>query len=621
MKVKPKSRKRDLRKAMSVNLPEEYPWKVLNKVANDLQEYLTEEGWDRIAQIIRNRDLDAYLQLSEDWGLQCISPSDNDVVDIRCRYLLASLIKKFQFPTDKESRVARALEIFSNAESQCQTYNLSGYKSLSRPETEWGVEILHYARQFLVKLLGAELPGSKSLLDRSRHGPGATIGTSKGNTSRYHKFAEWPYTCTIDAYRYARFAIETDPRWFGALQNSYRARFGIQKHYPLDMQKFWTRVIKIVDANRIAFVPKDARKERTIAIEPLLNLYLQLGVDGYIRRRLKRFGVNLDDQTKNQKMAREGSLQDGENSFVTVDLSAASDSLSLKACETLLPPQWYSYLCDLRSPKGDVEGSLVEYQKISSMGNGYTFALESAIFAALVYAVMKAGGGTFNHAEFAVYGDDIIVQKRLYFRLVEALRLSGFSVNLEKTFTHGPIRESCGTDWFHGMPLRPVFLTKTPANATELFTDYNRLKRLLSLRFGIEEPKVLLLLSKWVPDAAKKLVGPYSDEDFSSYMHTAIPPVGWYKNCVYRYRRLVQLAVPRKGKDFLLRKLMHDLRGSPLPLQKWDLKTKVSGKGGRFTVTSRNAITMGYTYSESDIWTSTYDGQQTATCSGIPELQ
>jgi hypothetical protein len=606
MKFKTRTRKKKLWEA---NLPKvnpsiDYPWKVLGKLCLDLNEYLTEDESRRLTLIIRNRDLDGYLELSEEWGLQSTVTTDSSLAVMRAKYLLASLVKKFPFSTDKDERIARATEIFFDAESKCKTYNDYSYKYLSVPETEWGVKILHYARLFLTKLLGVQKPGHLELLDRSRHGPGATIGTVKGNTSLYHKYEGWPYTCTIDAYRYARFAIETDQRWIGALQNSYRERFGIQKHELLDMQTFWSKVIKVVDGNRITFVPKDARKERTIAIEPTLNIYLQLGVDGYIRKRLKRYGVNLDSQSKNQELARLGSLSDGIDSFVTVDLSSASDSVSKALIKLLLPEHWYSYLMDLRSPTGDLNGDLIEFEKVSSMGNGYTFALESAIFTALVYAVTRAGGGIFDHSKFAVFGDDIIVERRWYYQLVEALRLSGFSLNLEKTFSYGPIRESCGTDWFRGKAVRPVFLDKIPTKAGELFCDYNRIKRLLSLRWSIEESDTLDFIRKLLPEKAQNLIGPLSDEDFDSYIHTDAPRPGMYKRGLYKFKRVVQLPRVQAGDDFFFRKLMHSLKGKPILPNSWEKKLPASGS--RFTVTSRNAIAVCYTYSLTSIWSEQY---------------
>jgi hypothetical protein len=262
---------------------------------------------------------------------------------------------------------------------------------------------------------------------------------------------------------------------------------------------------------------------------------------------------------------------------------------------------------DLRSPVGVLGEEKISYEKISSMGNGYTFALESAIFTALVYAVVKAGGGQFVNTEFAVYGDDIILRKRYYFQLVEALRLSGFKVNLEKTFSHGPIRESCGTDWFHGKPLRPVFLDKTPRTTTDLFCDYNRIKRLLSLYWGLEDSKCLQMLWKWIPEKAQLLIGPFSDEDFDSYVHSAVPRAGMNARGLYKYSRLHVSPRRQPGNDFLFRKLMHDLREFPIqePFENGKCR-KERGSGSRFTVTSRNAMTVGVTVSTAEIWRDEY---------------
>jgi hypothetical protein len=270
----------------------------------------------------------------------------------------------------------------------------------------------------------------------------------------------------------------------------------------------------------------------------------------------------------------------------------------------LLPGEWYSYLIDIRSPVGELMGETISYEKISSMGNGYTFALESAIFASIIYGVLKAEQGTVKHSDFAVFGDDLIIAKRHSERLIEALSIAGFTINSEKSFLSGPVRESCGTDWFRGRPVRPVFFDTTPTNVMELFTDVNRLKRLLSLRFELEESKTIHQMNKWIPQAFQRLDGPYSDECFDSYRHSNSPEMGIYNYCLWKYKRLIVKPLPLKANKFLFRKLMHDLRGStPIPC-KWD--RRLSGEGSRFTVTRRNALTVGYTYSVADIWRSTY---------------
>lgn len=603
MKSKFKSKK-TLSLNCDIKLPgENYAWKVLGLVAEDLKQYLNSDDFDLVKLIVRNRDYHAYKILTEDWGLQCIASSCMNLQELKAKYMLSALLKKFRFSGNVELQRKNALEKFFSAEESCRAYNVENYIKLIAPYSDSCTEMFTYARQFLQKVLGEQLPSYRMLTEWSRHGPGANLDTCKGGTSLYDKYTNWPYSCTVDAFRYARFAISSDARWFGALQDSYRERFGIPKHSLLNMEVFWTRVLKIVDGNRITFVPKDAENERTITIEPAMNLYLQLGVDGFIRRRLMRFGINLNSQLKNQTLARRGSMQTDEKSFSTIDLSAASDCMSLKLLEILLPSEWYQYLCCLRSPIGEfADGSVVKYEKISSMGNGFTFVLESAVFAAAVYAVQKHLSGRYDPSICAVYGDDLIITGNMASTLVAMLEKFGFKINVEKSFFKGPIRESCGTDWFKGTPIRPVFLTSLPVDVSGLFVDHNRLKRILSLRFGVEYPKVCESLIKWIPEKFNNLLGPYSDEDFSSYRHVA-GPQGPYKHGLWKYERLTVEPVEQPAKVFLFRKLMHDLRPHPIFYNKWETGNR---GGSRFTSTKRNALRCVRTYSRTSHWCDDY---------------
>lgn len=86
--------------------------------------------------------------------------------------------------------------------------------------------------------------------------------------------------------------------------------------------------IKAVRGNAHFTVPKNYKIERCAAKEPLWNSYAQLGVGSFIASRLKRFGVDLHDQTRNQALAR-----DAYNwNLATLDLSSASDLMSITPC-------------------------------------------------------------------------------------------------------------------------------------------------------------------------------------------------------------------------------------------------------------------------------------------------
>lgn len=104
-----------------------------------------------------------------------------------------------------------------------------------------------------------------------------------------------------------------------------------------------------------------------------------------------------------------------------------------------------------RSPFGDLGGVEFEYEKFSSMGNGFTFELETVIF----YALARACGG--SKACTHVFGDDIITESEVVPLLREVLDFCGFVVNEEKSFSSGSFRESCGHDYFDGVFVRPVF--------------------------------------------------------------------------------------------------------------------------------------------------------------------
>lgn len=609
MKSSKSSRKPNLQQKLKVYVPRDYPWKVLDNFVDDLSNCLSIDNIQEIKAIIRNRDYESYLALSKAWGPQGTNLGDNECAEMYARYQVASLLKKFQFPGDTKSRRDAAKDSFLEAETVCSDYNREGYKHLALLEEEDELNAYTYARSFIQKILGSVLPPRDTLTFWSRHGPGANLDTKDRSVSLYNKYMDWPYSCTKDALELARLSIQDDVRWLGALEDSYRERFNLSKTVILDQQHFWSSVLHVVPGNRISFVPKNSLTDRSIAIEPCMNLYLQLGVDGYIRRRLKRWGVDLDSQTKNQELARQGSLNwESPESFVTLDLAAASDSISLELCRLLLPVQWYYYLLAIRSPSGEIDGETLVYNKVSSMGNGFTFALESLIFASLCYGATKTIRGRFDRDSIAVFGDDIVVPKPCADLTIRMLNRCGFSINSEKSFIEGCFRESCGADWFKGKPVRPVFLTSQPSTVMELWCDSNRIRRILNLRVWCVEPKTCQLIDKWVPDTFGNCTGPYSDEDFDSYKHVAVPS-SRYKNCLYKFKRLVIIPKGLRGESFLFRKLMHSLRDVEHSIQ-FQSKTwggaRVAGSGSRFTVTRNNSVTVGYTYSPAGFWQDEY---------------
>jgi len=248
------------------------------------------------------------------------------------------------------------------------------------------------------------------------------------------------------------------------------------------LQTKWGRVSQMrgsgldwVRGNRFLTVPKNALTDRAIAVEPAINVFYQLALGTSLRNRLKaNTGWDLSNAADiHRRIARESSSS-GE--YATIDLSNASDSVCKEIVSLLMPPAWYEELNALRSPFTYVDGKWVRLEKFSSMGNGFTFELETLIFAALLSTFLEKSGasGVLGYDLF-VFGDDIIIPDNLAQGAIAMLRFFGFSTNESKSFFGGAgFRESCGEDAIFGVSVRPIFL-KDPVNEPEaLFPWINR---------------------------------------------------------------------------------------------------------------------------------------------------
>lgn len=240
----------------------------------------------------------------------------------------------------------------------------------------------------------------------------------------------------------------------------------------------------IVRGNRFTTVPKDCTKDRGICIEPGMNVFTQLGVGRHIRTRLVPRGVYLPSprftgdlgridlsqgQARHHELARLGSLT-GE--VATIDLSSASDTVARNLVKLLLPSDWYDLLDCLRSKLTWMKKGKrwVILEKFSSMGNGFTFELESLIFYALARVAVRGRPGPVS-----VYGDDIIVPTVAARDVLAVLGFFGFKANSKKTFVSGVFRESCGGDYFNGVLVTPYRLKNEPKQPSDWISLANGL--------------------------------------------------------------------------------------------------------------------------------------------------
>lgn len=230
-----------------------------------------------------------------------------------------------------------------------------------------------------------------------------------------------------------------------------------------------------VIGNVMFTVPKNTEIDRVACKEPDLNLWCQKAYGNYIRGRLRGVGIDLNDQTRNQRLAYEGSVTGG---YATIDLSSASDSVTRALVARLLPRAWYTLLDSLRSQRTVIDGQVHRNWMFSSMGNGFTFELESLIFWGLCKSVAYL---TNTRGRLLVYGDDIIVPTGIARTIVQVLGFCGFVTNSKKTFLSGPFRESCGAHWYAGNDVKPFYLRAPIRIVPDLIRILNQMRRWIDI--------------------------------------------------------------------------------------------------------------------------------------------
>lgn len=373
-----------------------------------------------------------------------LSPPDpgtfTDPESFRIAYWRAEMWSKYPFENIGIDRKAAAMQTFLDCEMRCAETNARLVEVFSRPIPERFRKELLFARALLATLFHGFT--MDEVVQHASWGPGASTSMPRSQATPQNKWVLGSHM-TFPVFPY----YDAFCNWAG--RTFHEPRF--------------------VAGNKVVTVPKNAKTDRTIAIEPDWNMFFQLGLGKAIRRRAQRtFGLLWPRaQSINRELARQGSLYGGY--LASMDLKGASDSVSLALVEALLPPDILKVVLDLRSPVGTLEnGATISYEKVSSMGNGFTFELETVLF----YCLVRAASG---HA--VVYGDDIIVHNSAFTHTSDLLEFCGFEVNAKKSYYTGPFRESCGGHFFAGVDVTPPYV-RGPVKGLQRLALANRISEL-----------------------------------------------------------------------------------------------------------------------------------------------
>lgn len=392
-----------------------------------------------------------YQLLLEDKFLEVIEfqfdySANYSIDDFTYARQIQGLVAKQDFLELGIDKEAVAWNTFVEAEEKCRLTNLR-LRDPSSADADVSA-VFHYAIRKIDRILG-DVVGYDSF-DFS-FGPGATTSTKKAESNPMVKL-EANLTCSRNLLPRVGEFLKEFPVW--------------------ERDRLEDNSLSITLSHaKLQFVPKSSKTLRSIGVEPLLNGLGQKGIGSFLKQRLRRAGIDLSSQQRNRLLAERGSI---DGTLATIDLSSASDTVSRELVWQLLPFDWASLLDQFRTGTIEYNGKVVELEKFSSMGNSFTFELETLIFFALTYGTCYHLG--IDTEDISVYGDDIIAPVECVALLKSVLEYSGFAVNSAKSFTSGPFRESCGADYLHGRDIRPFYLREKISDRV-LFVMHNWLVR------------------------------------------------------------------------------------------------------------------------------------------------
>lgn len=248
---------------------------------------------------------------------------------------------------------------------------------------------------------------------------------------------------------------------------------------------------------RLLCVPKTAKAPRIIAAEPSEHMFCQMLLKSHLEERVKRtfLGrfIDFKKQSLSASMVERSSL---DQSLATVDLSSASDRLSLWLIERIFRKNvsLIDAIHASRTRKISIPqlGQVIELKKFASQGTAITFPIQTIVFLCIALAASCKLDVVINGDDRAVrrhliglvgkvrvYGDDIIIPVGGYVKITQLMHDLGLKVNTGKSFFRGLFRESCGQDSFKGDDVTPVkpksVISENPETCVAVLDSTNNL--------------------------------------------------------------------------------------------------------------------------------------------------
>lgn len=365
------------------------------------------------------------------------SPALDDEMDIatyKATYQIQSINKRYRFRDDIYSDaelIDASIMKFREVQDRISAHDLTSVD-------EFTTRVLNTAKIYIAQCLGKYSDEEHRTL--CRFGRKASVGIPSRMANEAARW-ELPISGSLEQIK-----------WFDSEMSQV-----------VSVQEYWAEQLGS-DPNRstyqetsslaLTLVPKTFKSLRAIMPNTTIGSYMSFGLGEMIRKRLQRKGYDIRTlQQRHRILASQGSVH---TKYTTTDLSSASDTISVALVKELFPSDWYEVLSKSRIGTVQLPDSTsIESQTFCTMGIGYTFPLQTLVFLSLLKAVEATLYHRWNRRTISVYGDDMIYSSPMHTTVVRVFEQLGFCINVDKTFSTGHFRESCGGDYFHGVDVRP----------------------------------------------------------------------------------------------------------------------------------------------------------------------
>jgi len=388
----------------------------------DLTQHISLDG----PEIFRQRD--AFARSVKDFRLTEPLPKEGlSAYTYKVLVQLEDFLKRYRFEDDLYSEKEldiRTLEKFEKVQLRVA--------ASTRPDSPLITRLLGEARRIAKSILG-DAPSVQSLYDRVCYGKRADVGCPASDAYLDEKFSR-THTGSLEHIAVHKNFLETDEVYMDYV-----------KRVPEKAIQY-----ELCDYLQLILVDKSWKIKRPINPNTRVGAWFTNAISSYMEEKLN--DVNLPIRKLQQRHRRLVKRASVNRELTTADLTAASSSIAIWLLTSILPYSWIKLLKLGRIKNYVVHNRKSQFGEFMGMGIGFTFPCQMVVFYSLLKAianVLKVPG------LISVYGDDLIYPTGIHTMVAHIFPKLGLILNEDKTYDQRHFRESCGSDYYRGVDVRP----------------------------------------------------------------------------------------------------------------------------------------------------------------------